>query len=73
MQRLRYTVSKIKGENAVRNNFRDTIILKPSIVYSVDDNFTTMLMGLLNLLPIFPLYYGGKTKFILYIVLKYAI
>ena len=58
-----YAVSKIKGENAVRNNFRDTIILKPSIVYSVDDNFTTMLMGLLNLLPIFPLYYGGKTKF----------
>ncbi len=58
-----YAVSKIKGENAVRNNFRETIILKPSIVYSVDDNFTTMLMGLLNLLPIFPLYYGGKTKF----------
>ena len=42
---------------------KNTIILKPSIIYSVDDNFTTMLMGLLNLAPIFPLYYGGKTKF----------
>ena len=59
----KYAVSKLNGENSVRKNFKDAIILKPSIVYSVDDNFTTMLMGLFNLLPIFPLYYGGKTKF----------
>ena len=59
----KYAVSKLKGEIAVRLNFKDTIILKPSIIYSVDDNFTTMLMGLLNISPIFPLYYGGKTKF----------
>ena len=59
----KYATSKLNGENAVRKNFKDAIILKPSIVYSVDDNFTTMLMGLFNLLPVFPLYYGGKTKF----------
>ena len=59
----KYAKSKLKGEIAVRQNFKEAIILKPSIVYSVDDNFTTMLMGLLNLAPIFPLYYGGKTKF----------
>ena len=59
----KYASSKLKGEIAVRKKFKDAIILKPSIVYSVDDNFTTMLMGLLNLSPIFPLYYGGKTKF----------
>ena len=59
----KYAKSKLKGEIAVRQNFKNAIILKPSIVYSVDDNFTTMLMGLLNLSPIFPLYYGGKTKF----------
>ena len=59
----KYAASKLNGENSVRKNFKDAIILKPSIVYSVDDNFTTMLMGLFNLLPIFPLYYGGKTKF----------
>jgi len=59
----KYAKSKLKGEIAVRQNFKDAIILKPSIIYSVDDNFTTMLMGLLNLAPIFPLYYGGKTKF----------
>ena len=59
----KYATSKLNGEILVRKNFNNTIILKPSIVYSVDDNFTTMLMGLLNLIPVFPLYYGGKTKF----------
>ncbi len=37
--------------------------MRPSIVFSVDDNFTTNFMTLLNRLPIFPIYYGGKTKF----------
>ena len=32
-------------------------------MYSVDDNFTTNFMNLLNRLPFFPLYYSGKTKF----------
>ena len=59
----KYAISKLKGENAVRKNFKEAIILKPSIIYSVDDNFTTMLMSLINILPIFPLYYNGKTKF----------
>ena len=38
--------------------------MRPSIVYSVDDNFTTNFMTLLNRLPFFPLYYSGKTKFV---------
>jgi len=37
--------------------------LRPSVVYSVDDNFTTNFMTLLNNLPAFPLYYNGDTKF----------
>ena len=59
----KYAASKLNGEIVVSKNFKDAIILKPSIIYSVDDNFTTMLMGLLNLSPFFPLYYDGKTKF----------
>ncbi len=58
-----YAMSKLEGEKRVRKNFPDAIILKPSIVYSVDDNFTTNFMSLLNILPVMPLYYGGKTKF----------
>ena len=41
----------------------EATIIKPSLVYSVDDNLTTKFMSLLSVLPIFPLYYGGKTKF----------
>ncbi len=58
-----YAKSKLSGEEKVRKNFPNSIILKPSIVYSVDDNFTTNFMNLFNVLPIMPLYYEGKTKF----------
>ena len=58
-----YAISKLNGEQKVRHNFPSSVILKPSIVYSVDDNFTTTFMRLLSILPIMPLYYSGKTKF----------
>ena len=58
-----YALSKLSGEKNVRQNFPSSTILKPSIVYSVDDNFTTTFMKLLSILPVMPLYYGGKTKF----------
>ena len=58
-----YAISKLEGENLVKNNFDNAVVLKPSIVYSVDDNFTTSFMTLLNRLPIMPIYYQGKTKF----------
>ena len=59
----KYAISKLDGETNILKNFPLTTILRPSIVYSVDDNFTTNFMTLLNNLPIFPLYYSGKTKF----------
>jgi len=58
-----YAKSKLEGEKNIINNFPGSTILRPSLIYSVDDNFTTNLMTLLNLLPFFPLYYNGKTKF----------
>ena len=58
-----YAKSKLEGEKNILNNFPLATILRPSVVYSVDDNFTTNFMTLLNRLPIFPLYYSGKTKF----------
>ena len=59
----KYATSKLEGEANIMKNFPMATILRPSIVYSVDDNFTTNFMTLLNLMPIFPLYYSGKTKF----------
>ena len=58
-----YARSKLDGEKKILGNFKRSIILKPSIVYSVDDKFTTNFMKLLNRLPIMPLYYNGSTKF----------
>ncbi len=58
-----YAKSKLEGEKNIISNFPLATILRPSVVYSVDDNFTTNFMTLLNSLPIFPLYYEGKTKF----------
>ena len=58
-----YAKSKLEGEAQVLKNFPLATILRPSVVYSVDDKFTTNFMTLLNRLPMFPLYYNGKTKF----------
>ena len=58
-----YAKSKLNGETEVLNNFPLATILRPSVVFSVDDNFTTSFMTLLNRLPFFPLYYNGNTKF----------
>ena len=58
-----YAKSKLEGEKQILENFPLATILRPSVVYSVDDNFTTNFMTLLNRLPFFPLYYSGKTKF----------
>ena len=58
-----YAKSKLDGEKEILKNFPLSTILRPSVVYSVDDNFTTSFMTLLNRLPVFPLYYKGQTKF----------
>jgi uncharacterized protein YbjT (DUF2867 family) len=58
-----YAKSKLEGETNIQKNFPLATILRPSVVYSVDDNFTTNFMTLLSRLPFFPLYYNGDTKF----------
>ena len=58
-----YAKSKLEGEANIQKNFSLATILRPSVVYSADDNFTTNFMTLLSRLPFFPLYYNGNTKF----------
>jgi len=58
-----YARSKLEGERNIFKNFPLATVLRPSVVYSSDDNFTTNFMTLFNRLPFFPLYYSGKTKF----------
>ena len=59
----KYAKSKLEGESNIFKNFPLASVLRPSVVYSSDDNFTTNFMTLLNRLPFFPLYYNGNTKF----------
>ena len=49
-----YAKSKLEGEANIQKNFPLATILRPSVVYSVDDNFTTNFMTLLSRLPFFP-------------------
>ena len=58
-----YAKSKLEGEKEILKNFPLATILRPSIVYSVEDNFTTNFMTLLSRLPAFPIYYGGNSRF----------
>ena len=58
-----YAKSKLEGEKEILKNFSLSTILRPSLVYSSSDNFSTSMMTILNRLPIFPLYYSGKTLF----------
>ena len=58
-----YAKSKILGENRIRELLKTATIIKPSVVFSVDDSFTTKFMGMLSLFPVFPLYYKGSTLF----------
>ena len=59
----KYASSKLNGENEIKKIFNNHVILKPSIIFSQDDKFSTMLLSMLKLLPVFPLYYKGKTIF----------
>ena len=59
----KYAASKLEGEKKIINNFPKSTILRPSVIFSVDDDFSCRLLNLLSLLPVFPLYYNGKTKF----------
>ena len=58
-----YARSKLEGEEKILKNFPLATILRPSLVFSQDDQLTTNFLTLLNRLPLFPLYYDGRTKF----------
>ena len=63
VQNSKYASSKLNGEIEIKKTLENYVILKPSLVYSVDDKFSTKLMKILKFLPIFPIYYNGKTLF----------
>ena len=59
----KYMQSKLIGEKKILNNFNNSIILRPSIVYGDGDNFFNQFASLAEILPALPLIGGGQTKF----------
>jgi uncharacterized protein YbjT (DUF2867 family) len=58
-----YARSKAIGENALREEFPQTTLIKPSLVFGPEDQFFNKFAGLARMLPFLPLVGGGHTKF----------
>jgi len=58
-----YMQSKFLGEKNIQESFKQTIILRPSIVFGPEDKFFNKFASIAEFLPILPLIGGGKTKF----------
>ncbi|TGP26535.1 complex I NDUFA9 subunit family protein [Mesorhizobium sp. M1D.F.Ca.ET.184.01.1.1] len=58
----RYIKARGRGEDAVRNSFPDTIVLRSAVMIGPDDAFLTTLVRLVRLLPVYPLFGQGATR-----------
>ncbi len=58
-----YLRSKGAGEEALREHFPGATILRPSVLFGPEDGFFNLFGALARVLPVLPLYGGGKTRF----------
>lgn len=59
----KYARTKLTGEKAVRAQYSDAVILRPSIVFGAEDNFFNQFGNLATISPFLPLVGGGQNKF----------
>jgi len=59
----KYMQSKLEGEKNIQDEFKSSIILRPSLVFGPDDKFFNTFASLTQFSPLLPLIGGGKTKF----------
>ncbi len=59
----RYARSKGAGEKALREEFPEATILRPSLVFGPEDQFFNKFAWLARISPALPLIGGGRTKF----------
>jgi len=59
----KYARTKAMGEEAVRKAIPQAVIIRPSVVFGVDDSLFNRFATLASLLPVLPLPGGGETKF----------
>ena len=58
----RYAQAKAAGERAVASALPSAVILRPSILFGPEDDFTNRFAALARLSPMLPLIGGGETK-----------
>jgi len=59
----KYMKSKLQGEKNIIENFKRTVILRPSVIFGPEDNFFNTFASMAEFSPFLPLVGGGKTKF----------
>ena len=59
----KYMQSKLQGEINIKENFKPSVILRPSVVFGPEDKFFNTFASLAQFFPALPLIGGGKTKF----------
>ena len=59
----RYIQSKLQGEKNIQENFKPTVILRPSVIFGPEDKFLNTFASIAQFSPVLPLIGGGKTKF----------
>jgi NADH dehydrogenase len=59
----RYARSKGAGEKALRDEFPESAILRPSLVFGPEDQFFNKFAWLARISPVLPLIGGGHTRF----------
>ena len=59
----KYMQSKLQGEKNIIENFKSSIILRPSVCFGNEDKFFNTFASIAQFSPVLPLIGGGKTKF----------
>ena len=59
----RYMRSKLQGEQYIQNNFKSSVILRPSLIFGPEDKFFNSFATLAQFSPAIPLIGGGSTLF----------
>src|ERR1700736_3243726 len=57
-----YIRSRGEGEAAVQAAFPGVVIIRPAVMFASDDGFLTTILGLLRVLPAYPIFGDGGTR-----------
>lgn len=62
-KKSKYAKTKLEGEQAINKYYPGACIIRPSVVFGPEDNFSNLFNRLAKLSPFLPLIGGGEAKF----------